>query len=145
MITIEALHNFPKIERKCNLSAEIIRTIKNKEFNIRDNDILCITSKLISKSEGLFVDLKSINPSQLALCLHQQIPRKDPRLIQIIIDQTGDKSGKELQISNNFVSGWLSNGLFLTSAGVDKLDTNTAIVLPRNCDEIAKKISEDIL
>ncbi|KAA8781343.1 coenzyme F420-0:L-glutamate ligase [Lactobacillus crispatus] len=144
MITIEALHNFPKIERKCNLSAEIIRTIKNKEFNIRDNDILCITSKLISKSEGLFVDLKSINPSQLALRLHQQIPRKDPRLIQIIIDQTSDKSGKKLQISKNFIGGWLPNGLFLTSAGVDKIDAGTAIVLPKNCDEIAKRISDDI-
>ncbi|MBI1699577.1 glutamate ligase [Lactobacillus crispatus] len=144
MITIEALHNFPKIERKCNLSAEIIRTIKNEEFNIRDNDILCITSKLISKSEGLFVDLKSINPSQLALRLHQQIPRKDPRLIQIIIDQTSDKSGKKLQISKNFIGGWLPNGLFLTSAGVDKIDAGTAIVLPKNCDEIAKRISDDI-
>lgn len=144
MITIEALHNFPKIERKCNLSAEIIRTIKNEEFNIRDNDILCITSKLISKSEGLFVDLKSINPSQLALRLHQQIPRKDPRLIQIIIDQTSDKSGKKLQVSNNFIGGWLPNGLFLTSAGVDKIDAGTAIVLPKNCDEIAKRISDDI-
>ena len=144
MITIEALHNFPKIERKCNLSAEIIRTIKNEEFNIRDNDILCIASKLISKSEGLFVDLNSISPSQLALRLHQQIPRKDPRLIQIIIDQTSDKSGKKLQISKNFIGGWLPNGLFLTSAGVDKIDAGTAIVLPKNCDEIAKKISDDI-
>ena len=144
MITIEALHNFPKIERKCNLSAEIIRTIKNKEFNIRDNDILCITSKLISKSEGLFVDLNSISPSQLALRLHQQIPRKDPRLIQIIIDQTSDKSGKKLQTSKNFIGGWLPNGLFLTSAGVDKIDAGTAIVLPKNCDEIAKRISDDI-
>ena len=144
MITIEALHNFPKIERKCNLGAEIIRTIKNEEFNIRDNDILCIASKLISKSEGLFVDLNSINPSQVALRLHQQIPRKDPRLIQIIIDQTGDKSGKELQISKNFIGGWLPNGLFLTSAGVDKIDAGTAIVLPKNCDEIAKRISDDI-
>ena len=144
MITIEALHNFPKIERKCNLSAEIIRTIKNEEFNIRDNDILCIASKLISKSEGLFVDLKSINPSQLALRLHQQIPRKDPRLIKIIIDQTDDKSGKKLQISKNFIGGWLPNGLFLTSAGVDKIDAGTAIVLPKNCDEIAKRISDDI-
>ena len=144
MITIEALHNFPKIERKCNLSAEIIRTIKNEEFNIRDNDILCIASKLISKSEAVFVDLKSINPSQLALRLHQQIPRKDPRLIQIIIDQTSDKSGKKLQISKNFIGGWLPNGLFLTSAGVDKIDAGTAIVLPKNCDEIAKRISDDI-
>ena len=144
MITIEALHNFPKIEKKCNLSAEIIKTIQKEAFTIHNNDILCIASKLISKSEGLFVDLKSINPSQLALRLHQQIPRKDPRLIQIIIDQTSDKSGKKLQISKNFIGGGLPNGLFLTSAGVDKIDAGTAIVLPKNCDEIAKRISDDI-
>ncbi|OYR97091.1 coenzyme F420-0:L-glutamate ligase [Lactobacillus taiwanensis] len=144
MITIEALHNFPKIEKNCNLGTEIIKTIKNENFILHNNDVLCIASKLISKSAGLFVDLKSINPSQLALRLHQQIPRKDPRLIQVIIDQTEDKNGKKLQISKNFIGGWLPNGLFLTSAGVDKLDANTAMVLPRNCDEIAKKISEDI-
>lgn len=144
MITIEALHNFPKIEKKCNLSAEIIKTIQKEAFTIHNNDILCIASKLISKSEGLFVDLNSISPSQLALRLHQQIPRKDPRLIQIIIDQTSDKSGKKLQISKNFIGGWLPNGLFLTSAGVDKIDAGTAIVLPKNCDEIAKRISDDI-
>ena len=144
MITIEALHNFPKIEKNCNLGTEIIKTIKNENFILHNNDDLCIDSKLISKSEGLFVDLKSINPSQLALRLHQQIPRKDPRLIQVIIDQSEDKNGKKLQISKNFIGGWLPNGLFLTSAGVDKLDANTAMVLPRNCDEIAKKISEDI-
>ncbi len=99
---------------------------------------------MISKSEGLFVHLNSINPSQLALRLHQQIPRKAPRLIQIIIDQTEDKSGKKLKISKNFIGGWLPNGLFLTSAGVDKIDAGTAIVLPKNCDEIAKRISDDI-
>ena len=144
MITIEALHNFPKIEKKCNLSAEIIKTIQKEAFTIHNNDVLCIASKLISKSEGLFVDLNSISPSQLALRLHQQIPRKDPRLIKIIIDQTEDKSGKKLQISKNFIGGWLPNGLFLTSAGVDKIDAGTAIVLPKNCDEIAKRISDDI-
>ena len=144
MITIEALHNFPKIEKKCNLGTEMIKTIKNENFILHNNDVLCIASKLISKSAGLFVDLKSINPSQLALCLHQQIPRKDPRLIQIIIDQTSDKSGKKLQISKDFIGGWLPNGLFLTSAGVDKIDADTAVVLPENCDEIAQRISDDI-
>ena len=144
MITIEALHNFPKIEKKCNLSAEIIKTIQKEAFTIHNNDVLCIASKLISKSEGLFVDLNSISPSQLALRLHQQILRKDPRLIQIIIDQTSDKSGKKMQTSKNFIGGWLPNGLFLTSAGVDKIDAGTAIVLPKNCDEIAKRISDDI-
>ena len=144
MITIEALHNFPKTEKKCNLSAKIIRTIKNENFILHNNDVLCIASKLISKSEGLFVDLNSISPSQLALRLHQQIPRKDLRLIKIIIDQTEDKNDKKLQISKNFIGGWLPNGLFLTSAGVDKIDAGTAIVLPKNCDEIAKRISDDI-
>ncbi|MDK8273576.1 MAG: hypothetical protein QP756_09530 [Lactobacillus crispatus] len=38
MITIEALHNFPKIEKKCNLSAEIIKTIQKEG----DCKIVCV-------------------------------------------------------------------------------------------------------
>ena len=47
MITIEALHNFPKIEKNCNLGTEIIKTIKNENFILHNNDVLCIAFKLI--------------------------------------------------------------------------------------------------
>lgn len=144
MITIDALDNFPIVQGNCDLGAELIKTIRSEKFVLHDNDILCIASKLVSKSEGLFIDLNLINPSEGAFLIHKKVPRKDPRLIQVMLDQTEDQKGNRLQVTNNFIGGWLPNGLFLTSASVDKLGPNTVIVLPKNCDEIAKRISDAI-
>lgn len=47
-------------------------------------------------------------------------------------------------ISNSYIEGWLSNGLFLTSAGVDKQGNDRTIILPENCDLIAKEIGETL-
>lgn len=143
-ISIHPWLNFPQITQKCDLAEVIMEFCKRESANIKDGDILCIASKIVSKSQELFIDLNTIQPSELALRIHHKVSRKDPRIIQLIINQTGDLAGKRLQISHNFIGGWLPNGLFLTSAGVDKVDENTAIILPKDCDEIAKQIEEKL-
>lgn len=140
-IEIDYLKSFPKITGKCDLVAQIINTSKREHFDLKTGDIICIASKVISKSLGLYIDLRQINPSPLAWKIHEKIPRKDPRLIQVIINQTGDATGKKLDLANNYIGGWLPNDLFLTSAGVDKVDQNTVLVLPPDCDKIARNIS----
>lgn len=72
MITIDALDNFPIIQGKCDLGAEIIKTIRLEKFILHDSDILCIVSKLISKFEGLFVDLNLINPNEESIRKFQE-------------------------------------------------------------------------
>ena len=140
MITIEQLSNFPKITSKCDISQIIVDTIKNEKFSIKDGDILCIASKLLSKAEGNIINLNTIIPSNLAKNIHKKLPRKDPRLIQVIIDQTQDPTGKKLRIENNFIGAFLPNGLFLTSGGVDKYKDDIVLSLPHNCDKIARNI-----
>lgn len=140
MITIEQLSNFPKITSKCDISQIIVDTIKNEKFLIKNGDILCIASKLLSKAEGNFISLNTIIPSNIAKNIHKKLPRKDPRLIQVIIDQTQDPTGKKLQIENNFIGAFLPNSLFLTSGGVDKYHDNIVLTLPHNCDKIARNI-----
>lgn len=143
-ISIKLWLDFPQITKKCDLAEVIIQFCEKKWDSLKDGDILCIASKIVSKSRRLFVNLGAIQPSELALKIHHKVSRKDPRIIQLIINQTGDLAGKRLQISHNFIGGWLPNGLFLTSAGVDKVDENTAIVLPKDCDEIAEQIAEKL-
>lgn len=140
MITIAQLSNFPKITSKCDISQIIVDTIKNEKFLIKNGDILCIASKLLSKAEGNFINLNTIILSKVAQNIHKKLPRKDPRLIQVIIDQTQDPTGKKLQIENNFIGAFLPNGLFLTSGGVDRYHDNMVLTLPRNCDEMARNI-----
>lgn len=143
-LEIDYLKNFPKITGKCDLADQIINTSKNERFNFKNGDIVCIASKLVSKSLGLYADLTQIKPSSLAWKIHKRIPCKDPRLIQVIINKTGDSTGKRLKLADNYIGGWLPDGLFLTSAGVDKVDQDTVLVLPSNCDRIAKDISRAI-
>lgn len=48
-------------------------------------------------------------------------------------------------IADNYIGGWLPTGLFLISAGVDRQGTDKAVVLPKNCDLIAKEIGEKLI
>ena len=48
-------------------------------------------------------------------------------------------------MKDNYVGGWLPNGLFLTSAGIDKLSREKLIVLPENADMSARTIGRRIL
>lgn len=142
VITIKGLHNVPQISQPCDLPEVLAEVIKKERFKIIDGDIICVASKICSLAENDIIDLNTITPSSLAEKIHEQIPRKDARLIQVIINQTGDPTGKRLEISGSHIGAWLPNGLFLTSAGVDKGKDNSAITLPKDCDKTAKTISD---
>ena len=141
MVAITGLQGVPMISKACDLPQILVETVKKEHFQIAAGDIICVASKICSMAEGNIVDLSQVAPTSVAKIIHQRIPRKDARLIQVIIDQTADPSGSKLEISGNHIGAWLPNGLFLTSGGVDKGKNNTAITLPKNCDLTAKQIS----
>jgi F420-0:gamma-glutamyl ligase len=57
----------------------------------------------------------------------------------------GDPSGARLDISEDYIAGWLPNGIRLTSAGVDKIDSEHVMLLPENADASAREIGKTIL
>lgn len=144
MIRITDIQNFPHINSGDNLPSIIVNTLKESEFFPEEHDVFCVASKIVSLSEKRFVNLSTVTPGELALKIHEQAPNKDPRTIQLIIDATGDPSGKRLTVYGNFIGGWLPSGLYLTSAGIDKIDSEKVMLLPQNPDESAKKIGAKI-
>ena len=134
MIKITDIQNFPHINSGDNLPSIIVDALKKAEIFPEEHDIFCVG----------FVNLNTVTPRELALKIHEQAPKKDPCTIQLIIDATGDPSGKRLNVSGNFIGGWLPCGLYLTSAGIDKIDSETVMLLPLNPDESAKKIGAKI-
>lgn len=144
-IKVEAVPNMPHIEKGDNIGEIIVQSAIKAEFEIADGDILCVASKVVSTAEGRDISLDDIEVSDLANQIHEQIPRKDPRVIQKIIDETGDPTGSRLDIDKNFVAGWLPNGMRLTSSGIDKIDPEHVMLLPKNPDTSARKIGETIL
>jgi coenzyme F420-0:L-glutamate ligase len=144
-ISIEAIPNMPQIVAGDDIGEIIVDRSQEAYFELKKHDILCIASKAVLSAEGNIVRLDAIEPSDVAYKIHERIPRKDIRAVQAIIDATGDPSGSRLEVKDNYVGGWLPNGLFLTSAGVDKLGSEELILLPENADVSARAIGRRIL
>lgn len=143
-ISIEAVPNMPHIVAGDDIGEIIVDRSQEADIELKEHDILCIASKAVSSAEDRIINLNEVKVSHLAYDLHEKIPRKDPRIIQKIIDETEDPSGSRLDIDTNYIAGWLPNGMRLTSSGVDKLDKEHVILLPEDPDASARKIGEKI-
>lgn len=144
-INIQAVPNIPTIGKGDDIGSIIFDKAREGGLDFAEKDIICVASKAVSASEDNVVQLSTIVPTELAFDLQKTVPRKDPRAIQAIINATGDPSGLRLEVKNNYIGGWLPNGLFLTSAGVDKLGTDEIILLPKDPDASARFIGQRIL
>ena len=109
---------------------------------IKDKDILVITQKIISKQEGNIVNLSQVKPSLLATGIASEY-EKDPRIIQLILDQ----SKRIIRMNNGIMIVETIQGLVCANAGVDESNVKDGYVtlLPKNADESAKKLQQEIL
>lgn len=144
-ISIYAVEQVPYIKDDDNLGEVIIQALADSGSTLKANDILCVASKVVSTTEGRRVSLQNITPSEVATSIHSEVPRKDPRVLQLMLEETGKDDGSRLDINGTYVAGWLPNGMRLTSAGIDKIDDETVMLLPLDPDASAKKLGEKIL
>lgn len=144
-LQIESIPNIPYIQENDNIGEILVRAAQESGLSFQDNDIVCVASKAVSIAEGRRVRLDSVEASEVAKSIQAQVPRKDARTIQLIIDATGAPDGSRVEVAENYIAGWLPNGLRLTSAGVDKNGTEEVILLPVDADASAKQIGKKIL
>ena len=79
-LVISTLSNIPLIKTGDDL-AEIIRNgLVNNEITLQDGDILVLAQKIVSKAEGRWVNLVTVEPSESAIELAKTID-KDARLV----------------------------------------------------------------
>jgi len=144
-ITIEAVPGVPYIDEGDDVGEVLVNSAKAEGFSFKEGDVLCVASKAVSLAEGRLVALDTVTVGDVAKELHERIPRKDPRTLQLIIDATGAGDLSRLDLDDNYAAGWLPNGNRLTSAGVDKMGPEHVILLPEDPDESARAIGQSIL
>jgi coenzyme F420-0:L-glutamate ligase / coenzyme F420-1:gamma-L-glutamate ligase len=66
-----------------------LNSIRRGKENLEDKDILVITHKIISKSEGQVVDLRDIIPSFEARKI-AEVQKRDPRMVELIISESSE-------------------------------------------------------
>lgn len=133
------LKDIPEIKKGDNIAEIVVEKMKLLG-GIKEQDIFVIASKIVSKSEGMILDLKTITPSEEAKELSNKLPRKSPEICQLILENS-----LSYKIENNVIVAKHKKGFSVTSAGVDRLDKDRVIILPEDPDLSAKNIMNQIL
>jgi len=96
-----------------DLVSEIIKAVEENKEDIKEGDILVISSKFVAMSEGSFYNLKDIKVSKEALELSKKVSIS-PQLAQLILNEADEILG----YIPNFVLA-LKNGVLTPNAGID--------------------------
>jgi coenzyme F420-0:L-glutamate ligase/coenzyme F420-1:gamma-L-glutamate ligase len=82
-----SLPGIPLVQPGDDLARLILDSLRAAELTLRGGDILVVTSKIVSKAEGRFLDLRAVSPSVRAEEIAVQTG-KDPRLVEVILAES---------------------------------------------------------
>lgn len=92
-LEIRALPGVPLVGTGDDLGALILEALARGELILRDGDVIVVASKLVSRAEGRFVDLRTVEVSARAEELARET-EKDARLVELVLRETREISRK---------------------------------------------------
>ena len=123
-----------------NLVELIVESLKAQNLRLEDNDVLAITSKIVSYSEGRIAQLGEVEPSDGARRLAEKYSLA-PEFAELILREADRIYGGVDKAVLTF-----KNGLMTPNAGIDSKNTSNdyAVLWPSNPEKSAKEIRESI-
>ena len=135
----------PEIKSGDNIPKIINKGLFSNKINLKDNDILVLTQKIISKAENRIIDLDSIKPKSEAIKLSKEL-NKNPKLVQLILDES--KSIIKIDKNRGIIITETKLGHICANSGIDSSNIyggNNVSLLPKNPDKSAKLIFENLI
>ncbi len=134
------LPGLPEIGAGDDLAALLAAAAERAREALRDDDVLVVAHKIVSKAEGATRRLDDVEPGARAHSLAAE-QGKDPRVVQVVLDE----SGAVLRSARDVLVCETRHGLVCANAGVDAsnaADPATVILLPRDPDASARMLRE---
>lgn len=141
-LALIGLPNIPHVQPGGDLAAILVASLESARLALEPGDILVVTSKLVSKAEGRFVDLRTVEPSARARTVAEKT-RKDPRMVELILRESTAISRMRPDVL--IVRHRL--GFTLANAGIDHSNVGRAgeewvLLLPEDPDRSAAQIRQ---
>jgi coenzyme F420-0:L-glutamate ligase/coenzyme F420-1:gamma-L-glutamate ligase len=86
-VEARAVPGLPLIGRGDDIPRLVARALSEASLSLRDGDVLVVTSKVLSRAEGRFVELSRVEASPRAVELACQV-KKDPRAVELILRES---------------------------------------------------------
>ena len=90
-LEVVAVPGVPLVGAGADVPDLVVRAIGEAGLVLTDGDVLVVTSKLLSRAEGRFVDLSSVGPSARAVDVARKVG-KDPRLVELVLRESNSIS-----------------------------------------------------
>lgn len=135
----------PEIEPGACVGRLVAEACEAQETPLRPGDLLVVTQKIVSKSEGRIANLSDVIPSTFANSFANQSGR-DPRLIEIVLRES--KNIVRADSERGILIVETRHGLICANAGVDSsnvLGEEIVALLPEDPDRSASDIRRDLL
>jgi coenzyme F420-0:L-glutamate ligase/coenzyme F420-1:gamma-L-glutamate ligase len=144
-MTLAALGGLPLIAPGDALAPLLIAAAERAGLPFADGDVLVVAQKIVSKSEGRYVDLRGVSPSARAQELAARLG-KDPRHIQVILSE----SAEIVRAERSVLIVETHHGIVMANAGVDQSNVSQeggserVLLLPRDPDGSAAALRAEI-
>ena len=137
-LSAEPLAGLPEVAPGDDLAEIVARAAARSAPAIEDGDVIVISQKVVSKSEGRLRPLADVQPSDRAHDLARTLG-KDPRAVQVVLDE----STEVLRAERGMLITRTRHGLVCANAGVDQSNVpgeDVVCLLPIDPDASARKI-----
>jgi coenzyme F420-0:L-glutamate ligase/coenzyme F420-1:gamma-L-glutamate ligase len=130
---LTALDGLPEVTAGMELAPLIAAALERHALATRAEDVLLVCQKIVSKSEGRFVDLGAVEVSARAMELASRCG-KDARLVEIILQESTEvvRCAPQVLIVRHRL------GLVMANAGVDQSNVpdseSRVLLLPKDPD-----------
>jgi coenzyme F420-0:L-glutamate ligase / coenzyme F420-1:gamma-L-glutamate ligase len=140
-LSIFAIPGLPLVEAGANVAQVIIDGLSASMQSLQASDVVVIAQKIVSKAEGRYVNLSSVDPSQRAETLAKEVG-KDPRVVEVILRE----SVEVVRHKANVLIVEHRLGYVMANAGIDASNVappgaeERVLLLPAAPDESAAQI-----
>ena len=144
-LTLTAFTGIPLVHSGDDLVALILQSLQQTSIKLEDGDILVIAQKIVSKSEGRYVRLADVKPSEKAFQLAAET-EKDPRLMELILSE----SREIVRYRSSVIVAENRQGVVLANAGIDHSNVEKdggeeqVLLLPLDPDASAANIRKQL-
>jgi coenzyme F420-0:L-glutamate ligase/coenzyme F420-1:gamma-L-glutamate ligase len=132
----------PLVKPGDNLASLIVAGLRAADLGLQTGDVLVVTSKIVSKAEGRFLDLRTVTPSARAREVAEQTG-KDPRLVEVALSEAVSISRMKMGILvTRHRLGFVSANAGIDHSNVGPNGEDWVLLLPIDPDSSAARLRE---
>jgi len=141
-VMLMSLPDFPLVKPGDDLAQLIVNSLQASGLTLQAGDVLVVTSKIVSKSEDRYLDLRTLTPSPRAREIAAQTG-KPPEMVEAVLRESTEVS----RVGNNSLIVRHRLGFTSANAGIDQSNTGPeseykVLLLPIDPDASAARLRE---